>query len=140
MTILDKRPLAVLAAGLACVVALAAATAKAETPQGERKFDPAAWPHELRIEVEQTGPGEADVVARPDQTRKSMVRELVASGRLDGLGFSQVQALLGEGRMADGILYYALGDKPIGDYNPIMLGILFDPAGRVAAAKAVQVD
>lgn len=140
MNILDRRPLTVLAAGLACVAALAAATARAETPQNERRFDAAAWPRELRVEVEQTGPRDADVVMRPDQTRKSMVRELVASGRLDGLGFSQVQAMLGEGRVEDGVLFYALGDQPIGDYNPIMLGILFDPAGRVAAARAVEVD
>jgi hypothetical protein len=134
MNILEKRPLAVLAAGLACVAALAATTAKADTLR-ERRFDAASWPKELRVEVEESG---ADVVMRPDQTRKSMVRDLVRSRRLDGMGFSQVQAMLGEGRVEEGILYYALGDQPIGKYNPVILGILFDPAGRVATARAVD--
>jgi hypothetical protein len=128
MKLIEKRPLAVLAAGLACVALLGATAAKAATQSNERRFDAAAWPRELRVEVEQIGDKADDVVLRPDQTRKSMVRELVASGRLDGMGFTQVQALLGEGKVEDGVLFYALGDQPI------------DPAGRVAAAKAVQVD
>ena len=140
MNILERRPLAILAAALACVAALTAGQPKADAPLNERRFDAASWPRELRVEVEQTGDDSNDVVVRPDQTRKSMVRELLASGRLYGMRFSDVQALLGEGKVTDGVLYYALGDQPIGDYNPVMLGILFDPAGRVAAAKAVQVD
>ena len=39
--------------------------------------------------------------------------------------------------VACGILIYTLGEAPIGDYNPVVLGIFFDPIGRVAAAKAV---
>jgi hypothetical protein len=139
MNILAKRPLAVLAAGLIGLTALVGA-AKADVSAIEQKFDAAAWPKQLKVEVEQTGPDADDLAIVPDQTRKAMVRDLVESGRLVGMRFSDVRALLGEGQMEDGVLFYALGDQPIGDYNPIVLGVLFDPIGRVAAAKAVHAE
>lgn len=47
MTFLERRPLAVLAAGLILMAALAASMAHAETP--ERRFDAASWPDQLSV-------------------------------------------------------------------------------------------
>jgi hypothetical protein len=128
------RLVALVVAGLICA---AASSASANEAPIERPFDAAAWPKQLVVRHVQTGPDENKLTPYPDQTRKSMVRDLVDSGRLIGMRMSDVTEMLGKGQFEDGILFYTLGETPIGDYNPVILGIFFDPIGRVAAAKAV---
>ena len=38
------------------------------------------------------------------------------------------------------MLIYPLGDKPLGKFNPIALGIGFDQAGKAVVAEAVGAE
>jgi hypothetical protein len=109
---------------LAVLAALASAPlAVAQSPVGERPFDAAQWPKTL-------------AEGSNDLTRKAMVRSLIESGWLMGRTKAEVEALLGRSETDGRLMWYPLGEGPVGGFNPVVLGLMLDDSQRVIGVEA----